>query len=101
MPQTDTATEARGGTEVTALWLALAAAAGFAAGHYRLPSRAFERLYDWSQDGRWHSGPIAFVMVAVAFLLTPRRTARNIRSWRRPERRQPAPEIDPRWGMRD
>lgn len=85
---------------MTALWLALAAAAGFAAGHYRLPPRVFERAYDWSQDGRWYSEAVAFVLLVVAFLFTPWRAVRNLRAWRRPEQRQPAPEMDPNWGTR-
>lgn len=82
------------------LWLALAAAAGYAAGHYRLPARAFEHLYDWSQTGRWYSEPVAALMLAAAFLFIPWRVIRNIRSWRATSERAPAPEIDPHWGAR-
>lgn len=83
-----------------AFWLALAAAAGFAAGHYRLPGRVFERAYDWSQDGRRYSEAVAFVLLVAAFLFTPRRAIRNLRPRWRPEQRQPAPDMDPEWGTR-
>ena len=83
---------------MSALWLALAAAAGYTAGHYRLPARAFEHLYDWSQTGRWYSEPVAALMLLIVFLLRPRRTLRNIRRRDTPDRREPAPEIDPHWG---
>lgn len=83
---------------MTVLWLTLAAAAGFAAGHYRLPARAFERAYDWSQDGRWYSEPVGFLMLAFGMLLTPRHIIRGIHTRHQTEQRQPAPEMDPNWG---
>ena len=81
-----------------ALWFVLAAAAGYAAGHYRLLIRALEALLDAAEAGRWYSEPIAALMLLIVFLLRPRRTLRNIRRRDTPDQRQQAPEIDPRWG---
>lgn len=83
-----------------ALWLALAAAAGYTAGHYRLLIRTLEALLDAAEAGRWYSEPIAALMLLIVFLARPRRTVRNIRRRDTPDQRQPAPEIDPRWGAR-
>lgn len=86
-----------------ALWFALTAVAAFAAGHYRLPDRIFEWAYDQAAAERRHRSPVwwfgeavAAVMLLGAFLLTPLRTRRNIRSWRAADEREPAPPITPR-----
>lgn len=83
-----------------ALWFALAAAAGYTAGHYRWLPKAFEWVYDRATDERWYSEPVAFLMLLVGTLLMPRRTIRGIRATRHPEQRLPAPEMDPNWGTR-
>jgi hypothetical protein len=92
---------------VIALWLALAAAAGFAAGHYRLP----EWLFDWCYDRatadteprtvrRAFAETISALMLLAAFTTHPRRTVRRIRDARRTQGRMPAPQMDPEWGRR-
>jgi hypothetical protein len=86
---------------VTVLWLALAVAAGFAAGHYRLPGRLFDWAYAAAIGDRrglaWAAGvPLALLGLAVH----PRRSIRYARSWRRADERAPAPQMDPEWGRR-
>jgi len=86
---------------MSAIWLALAAAAGFAAGHYRLPGRLFDRAYDAATGDRRGVAWIAGVpLVLLALAVHPRRSIRYARSWRRADERLPAPEIDPEWGKR-
>jgi len=83
---------------VNALWLVLAAAASFAAGHYRIPGHIFEWAYDQAtaeharhSPGWWFGETVAAVMLLGAFLFTPRRAIRNIHSWREADKRVPAP----------
>jgi hypothetical protein len=79
-------------------------ALGYAAGRLR-PGR---RLFDWAYSvaisghkprtpGRLAAEAVAAVMVLAALVAHPRRTVRNIRSWRSPEQRASAPEMDPDW----
>lgn len=87
------------------LWLLLAAAAGFTASHYRLPARAWDRLLDWTQTGsqprtarRFATETTAALLLLAALATRPRRTLRNIRSWRKPQEHLPTPEMGPNWG---
>lgn len=87
---------------MTALWIALALAAGYTAGHYRLPSRVFDRALDTAtgtgpRGFRW-AACVALVLLALA--VHPRRTVRHMHSRKRPEPRLPAPQMDPHWGRR-
>ncbi len=90
---------------MTVFWIALAAAAGFLVGHYRLLSRAFGRLVEFTQAGsspctarRYAVESLAFLLLVLAFATRPRRTVRNVRSWRRPVHKESAPEMDSGWG---
>lgn len=86
-------------------WLLAALAGtvlGYLAGRLRPGRRLFERAYDVATgDGRRGPRWVASVLLALLGLAVhPRRSIRNIRSWRGPERRGPAPQIDPDWGRR-
>lgn len=88
------------------IWLAIAAAlaVGFALGRARL-----DRIVNWAEDWTtpgwrhwrfWPAAPVAVAALAAVWVLHPRRTLANVRSWRAGERLHPAPEYDPEWSTR-
>lgn len=84
-----------------------ALAAGYCAGHYRLPQRLFDYAYGFAASdpkrhcpGWFAAEAVSAVMLAGALLVHPRRTARRIREHRHPRPPGPAPDIDPNWGRR-
>lgn len=74
-------------------------AAGYALGRWR-PA---PRLLDWAEDQKrgtirfWLAQTVLAVAIATVYLLHPRRTAANVRSWREDQRRHPTPVHDPNW----
>jgi len=84
-------------------WLLYAAllAGGFFLGRARL-----DRIVDWAEDWTtpgwrtwrfWPAAPVAVACLALVWIVHPRRTLANVRSWRAGERLHPAPEYHPEW----
>lgn len=85
-------------------WLVVLAAlaVGFALGRARLDS-----VVDWAEDWTapgwkhwrfWPAAPVAVACVALLWIVRPRRTLANVRSWRAGERlHAPVPEYRPTW----
>jgi hypothetical protein len=87
-------------------WLYAAAllAAGFALGRARL-----DPLVSWAEDWTspgwrtwrfWPALPVAVAVLALVWIVHPRHTLANVRSWRAGERLHPAPEYDPAWAAK-
>jgi len=81
--------------------LAAGLMAGYLAGRLRPGRRLFDKALDAATGDRrgiaWAAGGL---LVLLALAVHPRQSIRYIRSWRRPEERLPAPEMDPGWGRR-
>lgn len=86
---------------IAALLLA-ALAAGYTVGRLRPDPR----LLSWAEDAAgpgwrtwkfWPAAPILLAALAWIWIVHPRRTLANVRSWREPERRVPALTFDPNW----
>ncbi|MER8002968.1 hypothetical protein [Streptomyces sp. NPDC095613] len=88
------------------IWFAviLGLGAGFALGRARL-----DGVVDWSEDWTapgwrtwrfWLAAPVGLACLALVWIVRPRRTLANVRSWRAGERLHPAPEYDPQWAQR-
>lgn len=88
------------------IWLLYAAllAVGYLLGRARL-----DPLVDWAEDWTapgwrtwrfWPALPVAVVVLALAWVVRPRRTLDNVRSWRAGERPHPAPEFDSEWASK-
>ena len=83
-------------------WLALAAlAVGYLLGRIRLGG-----IVDWAEDWTtpgwrtwrfWPAAPVAVVCLALVWIVHPRRTLANVRSWRAGERLHTVPQYDPDW----
>ncbi len=85
-------------------WILAAApslALGYAAGRLRPGRWLFDRALD-AATGERRGIPRAAgaTLVLLGLAVHPRRSIRHIRSWRGPETREPAPEMDPDWGRR-
>ena len=84
------------------MWLAVTALfVGFVLGRARL-----DRIVNWAEDWTapgWHTWrfwlavPFAAAALATVWIVHPRRTLANVRSWRAGERLHPAPQRDPNW----
>jgi hypothetical protein len=79
-------------------------AAGFALGRARL-----DPLVSWAEDWTapgwrhwrfWPALPVAVAALALVWIVHPRRTLANVRSWRAGERLHPVPEYDPQWAAK-
>lgn len=90
-------------------WLAVPAAfaAGYLLRHFEAVSRTWYGLCDWVEADteprsvrRFSREVVAALLLAVSFIARPRLTVRRIRIARRPDKRVPAPQIDPGWGSR-
>lgn len=91
---------------MTLLLLATAAALGYAAGRHR-PGR---RAVDWAQGTVtrepgcspvfWVAVPVIVLALAAVWILHPRRTVENRRSWREEHPPAPTPQRDPEWARR-
>jgi hypothetical protein len=88
------------------IWPAIAAAlaVGFALGRARLDT-VINWAEDWTTPGWrtwrfWPAAPITVACLALVWILRPRRTLANVRSWRAGERLHPAPVRDPEWAAK-
>lgn len=91
---------------MTLLLLTAAAVLGYAAGRHR-PGR---RAVDWAQDTVTREPglspvlciavPVIVLAVTAVWILHPRRTAENRRSWREEHPPAPTPQRDPEWARR-
>jgi hypothetical protein len=86
---------------VTPLLLAAALAVGFALGRARLGG-IVSWAEDWTAPGWkrwrfWAAAPVAVACLALLWIVHPRRTLANVRSWRAGERLHPVPQCDPDW----
>lgn len=87
-----------------ALVIVAALAVGFALGRVRL-----DRIVDWAEDWTtpgwrtwrfWPAAPVVLAAVALVWVVHPRRTLANVRSWRAGERLHPVPQRDPEWAAK-
>lgn len=85
-------------------WILAAApslALGYAAGRLRPGRWLFDKAYDAATgERRGIAWALAVPLALLALAVHPRRSIRHMRSWRGPEAREPAPEMDPDWGRR-
>lgn len=89
---------------MTTALIALALIVGFVLGRAR-PGRIVDWVEDWTTPGWrtwrfWPAAPFAVVCLAVVWVVHPRRTRANVRSWRAGERLHSAPQIDPDWAAK-
>lgn len=76
-------------------------ALGYATGRLRPGRWLFDRAPDAATGERRGIAWLAAVpLVLLGLAVHPRRSIRHVRSWRGPETREPAPEMDPDWGRR-
>lgn len=89
---------------MTALLIVAALAVGFALGRVRL-----DPIVSWAEDWTtpgwkrwrfWPAMPVAVTALALIWVVHPRRTLANVRSWRAGERLHPAPQRDPEWAAK-
>lgn len=87
-------------------WLLIAAAlaVGFALGRARL-----DHIVDWAEDWTtpgwrtwrfWAAAPVAVACLALVWVVHPRRTLANVRSWRPGEQLHSTPQRDPEWAAK-
>jgi hypothetical protein len=86
---------------VIAVYVAASLAAGFALGRVR-PHHIVDWAEDWTAPGWkhwrfWPAAPVAIACLAAVWIVHPRRTLANVRSWRAGERLHPTPEYQPEW----
>ncbi|MEZ7005002.1 hypothetical protein [Streptomyces sp. AD55] len=54
----------------------------------------------WRTGKFWLGAPVVLVAVAAVWVLRPRRTLANTRSWRQDQRAHPTPRYDPAWASK-
>ncbi|MEW1760390.1 hypothetical protein AB0393_28250 [Streptomyces cyaneofuscatus] len=85
--------------------LVIALVIGLVAGYLVRCWRPARQLVRWAQRQEtgtarwWPAQPVLAVALAVRFATHPRRSVRNVRSWRQ-ESRVEAPRRDPEWAAR-
>ncbi|MFJ2000291.1 hypothetical protein [Streptomyces chartreusis] len=81
-----------------------ALAVGFALGRARLDD-VISWAEEWTAPGWrtwrcWPALPVAVACLVLVWVVHPRRTLANVRSWRAGERLHPAPVRDPEWAAK-
>lgn len=86
--------------------IAIAVTAALVLGYLVGRTRPGPRLLSWAEEATapgwrtprfWLGAPVAVAALAWVWLVHPRRTLSNVRSWRAGERLHPAPVYDPAW----
>lgn len=86
---------------MTWLPIVVSLAVGFTLGRVR-PDRIVDWAEGWTTPGWkhwrfWPAAPVAVTCLTLVWVVHPRRTLANVRSWRAGERLHPAPVRDPDW----
>jgi hypothetical protein len=88
------------------IWIAVTAlTVGYLVGR----ARPGPRLLGWAEDAAapgwrtprfWAAAPVILLALAWVWMVHPRRTLANRRSWRRSRGADPVPRYDPEWAAR-
>ena len=87
----------------------LAAAVALAVGYVLGRARLGIRIVNWAEDAAtpgwrtwrfWPAAPVVLAAIACVWIVHPRRSLANVRSWRRATGPDPVPQYDPEWAAK-